>query len=38
MQHLGLAIFQEQLAVIGTLKAAGKLPAGFVAVQSGAVE
>jgi hypothetical protein len=38
MQHLGLAIFEEQLAVIGTLEASGKLPAGFVAVQSGAVE
>ncbi len=38
MQHLGLAIFEKQLAVIGTLEAAGELPAGFIAVQSGAVE
>ncbi len=38
MQHLGLAIFEEQFTVVGTLEAAGELPAGFVAVQSGAVE
>jgi hypothetical protein len=38
MQHLGLAILEEELAIVGAFKAAGELPAGFVAVQSGAVD
>ena len=38
MQHLGLAVLQEKLAVVGAFEAAGEVPAGFVAVQSGAVE
>jgi hypothetical protein len=38
MQHLGLAILEKELAIVGAFEAAGKLPAGFVTVQSGTVE
>ena len=37
-QHLGLAIFEEQLAVVGAFEAAGEVAAGVVAVEAGAVE
>ncbi len=37
-QHLGLAIFEEELSVIGTLEAVRQMAAGVVAVEAGAVE
>ena len=37
-QHLGLAVFEEQFAVVGAFEAAGEVPAGGVAVEAGAVE
>ena len=37
-QHLGLAIFEEELAVIGAFEAVGEMTPGVVAVEAGAVE
>jgi hypothetical protein len=36
--HLGLAVFEVQLAVIGPFEAMGDMAAGVVAVEAGAVE
>jgi len=36
--HLGLAIFEEKLTVIGALQAVREMAAGAVAVETGAVE
>ena len=37
-QHLGLAVFEEQLAVIGAVEAAGDDPVDARAIEAGAVE
>ena len=37
-QHLGLGVFEVQLAVVGAFEAADELSAGVVAVEAGAVE
>ena len=37
-QHLGLAVFEEQFAVVGAFEAVGEVAAGGVAVEAGAVE
>ena len=37
-QHFRLAIFEEEFAVVGPLKAAGEVAARIIAVEAGAVE
>ena len=37
-QHLGLAVFEEQFAVVGAFEAAREVPARVLAVEPGAVE
>ena len=37
-QHLGLGVFEKQLAVVGAFEAAGEVAAGVLAVEAGAVE
>ena len=37
-QHLGLAVFEEKLAIVGAFEPAGEMPAGIVPVETGAVE
>ena len=37
-QHLGLAVFEEKLAVIGAFEAADEMAAGIVTVEAGTIE
>src|SRR5215208_7332127 len=37
-QHFRLAVFEKKLAVVGALQATGKIAAGVVAIETGAIE